>query len=492
MAMVGEYSGDSERFAREVLSLDVSDQQELLLANISRSRSRTSVASGHGTGKTTSIAAIVIWHLACYLNSVTLLTANDMDQLKATLWKEIGMAISRLERGPFAWLADYIEVLADGSARIIGFEKTWFVESKTANAKNANKMAGRHGEWFLVVVDEASTVPDEVMTTLTGALTERHNRMLLTSQPTRNAGYFYRTHHDLSVHQGGDWIPLVFSSLDSPFVSDAAILEFWKAYDDDQRRIRLLGLFPEDSSGFMMARRHAESMYKRGRIIQDDEAYGWFLTADIGGGEGERDKSAQVLVRVIGRGFIGPDARRVEVVRIPYFTNNIRNNVFHNYLYDEADGISNPIHVVDAPGVGLNTCQSLEDKGAMVHRVWWGKPCFQTINKNMYLNLRAQASHQAARAAKEGRLSILTNDFKSAILDQSSRIPKVFSAAGKIQVPPKHSPEWDGVGSPDLWDAICFAFLEGLEYIPADNTGKTSTTDRLDEIMSMESEIFGH
>ena len=81
------------------------------------------------------------------------------------------------------------------------------------------------------------------------------------------------------------------------------------------------------------------------------------------------------------------------------------------------------------------------------------------------MNLRAQAMHQAARAAKEGRLSILTNDFKRDIINQSSRIPKTFTDKARIRVPPKHSTEWEGLPSPDLWDAICFAFLENVSYI---------------------------
>ncbi|MGL4351416.1 MAG: hypothetical protein ACRCT2_12770, partial [Plesiomonas shigelloides] len=37
---------------------------------------------------------------------------------------------------------------------------------------------------------------------------------------------------------------------------------------------------------------------------------------------------------------------------------------------------------------------------------------------------------------------------------------------GRVRVPPKHSTEWEGMSSPDLWDAICFGFLEGVNYNP--------------------------
>lgn len=459
------YGGSAERFATEVQRILVSSQQREMYASVSVSRSRTSVASGHGTGKTTGIANIVLWHMYCHEMSVTLLTANDMDQLKATLWKEIRIAVERIRCGPHGWLADHIEILANGTCRIIGFEGEWFVESKTANDKTANKLAGRHGKWFLVVGDEASTLPDNVVTTLTGALTEQHNRMLLTSQPTRNAGFFYRTHNDLARHNGGEWTALVFDSFDSPFVSDASLKELWDQYDDDERNVRLLGIFPQDSSRHMMSLRVAESMYRRGRIIGDDENFGWLVLADVASGEGLRDKSSCLLARVTGYGDRGPDARRVEIVQIPILSNKIRSNKYASTLADHGGELPSVNYVVDSGGLGINVCQSLEDTGHVTHRVNWGKPCFKNENNGRYLNLRAQAMHQAARAAKEGRLSILTLDYKKVMLDQSARIPKSFTDKGRIRVPPKGSVEWDGMGSPDLWDAVCFSFLEDVSYM---------------------------
>ena|SRR5665648_986561 len=85
--------------------------------------------------------------------------------------------------------------------------------------------------------------------------------------------------------------------------------------------------------------------------------------------------------------------------------------------------------------------------------------------------------HQAARAAKDGRLSILTGDYRNAMLDQSSRIPKTFTDKGRIKVPPKGATEWDGMSSPDLWDAVCFAFLEDVSYIVSSEAGSGRLTD---------------
>ncbi|MGL4351035.1 MAG: hypothetical protein ACRCT2_10810 [Plesiomonas shigelloides] len=464
MPFCERYAPDPARFAVEVQGVTPTPQQFELYAECGPSRSRVSVASGHGTGKTTSVANLVLWHLLCFPQSITLVTANDMDQLKATLWKEIGVATEKIRRGVHGWIAAHIEILANATMRIRGFEDTWFVESKTANDKTANKMAGRHGEWLFIIGDESSTLSDGVLTTLRGALTEQHNRMLLTSQPTRNAGFFWRTHHELARTNGGEWANLTFSSLDSPLVSDDALCELWASYDDDERRVRLLGLFPQDSSKHMMSLPDAMSMYKRGRIIDESEPYGWLVLGDVASGEGLRDKSAVVLARVIGYGDRGANARRMEAVAVPIHTNGIRSNRVAAAIAEVGDDAEGVVNVVDSGGLGISVCQDLEDMGKQVFRVNWGNPCFQNRNKDRYMNLRAQAMHQAARAAREGRLSILTNEHRNILLAQSSRIPKTFTDKGRVRVPPKHSTEWEGMSSPDLWDAICFGFLEGVSY----------------------------
>lgn len=485
MPFCERYAPDPARFAVEVQGVTPTPQQFELYAEVAPSRSRVSVASGHGTGKTTSVANMVLWHMLCFPQSITLVTANDMDQLKATLWKEIGVAVEKIRRGCHGWIADHIEILANATMRIRGFEDTWFVESKTANDKTANKMAGRHGEWLFIIGDEASTLSDTVLTTLRGALTEQHNRMLLTSQPTRNAGFFWRTHHELARTNGGEWANLTFSSVESPLVSDDALKELWASYDDDERRVRLLGLFPQDSSKHMMSLPDAMSMYRRGRIIDPGEPYGWLVLGDVASGEGLRDKSAVVLARVVGYGDRGPNARRVEVVTVPIHTNGIRSNRIAAAMAEAGDDAEGAVFVVDSGGLGISVCQDLEDMSKPVHRVNWGNPCFQNRNKDRYMNLRAQAMHQAARAAREGRLSILTNEHRNVLLAQSSRIPKTFTDKGRVRVPPKHSTEWEGMNSPDLWDAVCFAFLEGVSYNPL--TGERESERDLGA--SVESEV---
>lgn len=437
---VGEFAGFSLDGDHSTI-----DDQGLLISN---------------TGKSFSLSIIIPWLLFTHYKAWVLVTANDIDQIKASTLKEIASQIGRLKEGPYAWLADKIELMASGDLRVRGYEQNWLMELKTANAKNANKMAGRHAKFLTIIADEGSSIPDTVMMTLNGALTEAANRFIITSQPTKNSGFFYDTFNRLSERNGGHWHNITMSSIDSPHVSDESLKTLWAMYDDDERRVRILGLFPQDSARFFVGRKAVENAYKRGRIINANEHYGYFICCDIASGEGLRDKSAVSVCRVYGYG----DERRVEVVDIPLFTNNIRSNQFAHYIIEAAAPYPNVTFVVDSGGLGINVCQDLEDAGKMVQRVNWGNPCFRNVNKDRYLNLRAQATHQLARAIKEGRFSVLTNDHRAVGLDQVSRIPKTFTDKGRLRVPPKHGPEWEGMGSPDLADTWAFAFLETSTY----------------------------
>jgi hypothetical protein len=126
--------------------------------------------------------------------------------------------------------------------------------------------------------------------------------------------------------------------------------------------------------------------------------------------------------------------------------------------------------------------------------VIWGKPCWEKNNQERYLNLRAQASHQAALAAKQGRLSVLTGDHKRAMIAQASGIPKAHTGNYRIKVPEKGAPEWEGRGSPDLWDPICFAFMEGVQYVPVGG-GALSVSedddDPLSKLAALAAQEFG-
>lgn len=425
---------------------------------------RVSVSSGHGTGKTRSAGIIALWHLCCYANSIFMFSSPTIAQLREEVWKEITTCHNFMASGEFAWLADYIEVMAQ-SVYIKGCKKTWYVIAKTAPKGKPENLAGKHGDWYMVWVDEASGVPDANFGVIGGALTDKRNRMIITSQPTRGNGFFYDTHHSLCVGQGGVWHNLVFNSEESPIVSLEFLHEKIMQYggrDSPEYQIKVLGRFPDRTDIYLNSQAQVEWRFGQ-KVITDDMDYGYLICVDVGAGE-YRDSSVVLVIRVTGYGSHGENARRIELVDVPLFSNARDLQFLAGQVFDTYSQYENATVLIDRGGMGVAVCQSLETLGVPISRVNWGVPCFNNELRGSFFNQRAQALVGLSRAIKEERVGFLDERYKTQMLQQGSRIPYSFDEKARYKIAGKDIMLKDGIKSPDLWDALSFAFLEAAYY----------------------------
>lgn len=485
---IERYAFDVTRFAAEVCDMSPTIQQIELFDSVTKPGSRTSVRSGHGTGKTRSVGVIAIWHLLCYYLSNTMLTAPKIEQVRNLSWKEITDLQGIIRNGPHAWIADYFTVEAE-RVFINGFKQQWFIIAKTAPRGSPENLAGMHREWYLVIADEASGIPDANYSVLTGALTDARNRMLLTSQPTRPSGFFYDTHHSLSTNEGGVWTSIAMNSEESPLVSLEFCREKKDEYTDAEYTIKVLGEFPEDSDGNLLGRKAIEECFGR-IVIHHGDTYGNMVSIDVGAGE-YRDKSINLHGHVSGYGDFGEDARRVQVVAVPIMSNTRNIQDFSGDCFNISAAIESCTTLVDAGGMGVAVCQNLETNGLPdVKRVKWGGPCFKSSNKSRFFNLRAQAMVCAARAIKEGRVGIIDGPWRKDFLDQASRIPYHFDEKARYKIESKEDMRKNGLPSPDLWDALSQFFLEDAAYIIAEHGGSGDSESLIDKAKSAASDLF--
>lgn len=496
-AFVKRYVGDIERFSVEVLCRVPTWQQSELFVSVGLAGSRTSIASGHGTGKTSSIGVVSLWHLLCYRNSNTLLTAPKISQLKDQAWKEIADLKENISRGPHAWIADYIMIFAD-RIYIDGHKEGWFIIAKTAPKGSPENLAGMHRDWYLLIADEASGIPDENYGVLMGATTDKRNRVLLTSQPTRNVGFFYDTHHKMSRWtlnadgRRGSWTNLVFSSEESPLVSDDFIrekLELYGSRDDPQYQIKVLGKFPEMSSEYLLSRREVEARIGAEPVIGPNDIWGYILSVDVAAGE-NRDYSVATLARVAGQAGDPHNPRRVDVVDILLYTNTKNIEAFSNEVRRAASQYEDCTVLVDAVGMGIAVAQKLEALGVPnVYRVKWGKPCWSKRLSENYTNQRSQCTENAAKAIKNGQLSFLTSTRKKDLLDQASRIPYGFDSKGRYAIASKDEMRSKNIPSPDIFDTICQFFLEDAHFIQHESIA-SMTNNRRSKLVSDAGDAF--
>lgn len=481
---VARYALDLPRFSVEVCGVVPTWQQLEFFESIQRPGSRTSVSSGHGTGKTQAFAIAVWWHLTCYKHSNTVLSAPKLDVVLSGVRKYAADIHALVDQGPHAWIADHV-VIAFKTIYIRGYKSQWWCAAKTAPAGKPEAMAGEHRKFLLWLIDEATGVDDKVLGVVMGSLTEEWNRIALASQPTRDAGLFYDSHHRLSERNGGPWRDLVFSSEESPLVSDTFIAEKILQYggrSDPQYWIKVLGRFPEKLAGQLLSRAQLEACIGRECVIAPEDEWGWVVLVDVAAGE-YRDKSVVTVAKVVGWGqHHEQQPRKMHVVKFPVVSSSIQPTELIGEVVQIAGALDNPTVLVDAGGLGLGVYKRLEELGLPgLVKVLWGNPCWRKALKESFFNQRAQAMVCAAKAATSGHLSIATDAFptmrdQADFLDQH-RVPYHYNDRAQYVIESKGSKKWEGLPSPDALDSVSFGFLESAIYTPSSAGGQGLSSD---------------
>jgi len=459
----------------------------------------------HNTGKTNAFARIAFWHLVCFpfayydnkleIGSNTYIGAPRISQVSDGVWKEMADTKIAISNTPYAWLNDYIEITKT-KVYIKGFSDQWFISQVAMQQGQSIGVAGKHRYWQLIIIDEAAGVSDDHFDVIDGTQTQGGNRTLMASQGVRNTGRFYESHSRLSKAKGGSWTPLVFNSERSPFVTNQWLKD--RATETGGRnsieyRIRVLGQFAVDSSNNLLSVDDIEQCFTTDSVIANNEPYGIMILSDIGLGE-YRDDSTVIIAKVTGTGDFGENARRVDFTSIPICTNS-RNEI---NIAGDIVGImgkqSNPTLLVDNGGVGATITKLIEASGVNVHRVNWGKPCFKRAYKERFYNQRAQSMVCMRDAIRDGRVSITADmdiQLREKIILQGSRLPFHFAENGglRYQMDRKEVMRSNGISSPDLFDAMAFAFLEDAHYIESENSNLAKYTtvtmsNKLDDAFS--------
>ncbi len=200
-----------------------------------------SIMSGQGTGKDAFAAWALIWFLCCFPNPKIPVTAPTGHQLKDILWAEVNKWLREsLVSDWLVWQTDKIYF-----KELEGRE--WFAVARTANPKasaeqQAETLAGFHEEYLMVIVDEASGVPEPVFRPLEGTMTGKLNFALVIFNPTRNSGFAI----DSQMKYRDQWVCLHWDAEDSEMVSKEHIAYMERKYgrESNQFRVRVSGLPP--------------------------------------------------------------------------------------------------------------------------------------------------------------------------------------------------------------------------------------------------------
>ena len=397
-----------------------------------RGKKRISVRSGHGIGKSTVLAWLVLWYLFTRPHCQIPCTAPSADQIYDVLWKEIAKWLKRMPEDIqpyFQWTTNYI--------RFSESPETWFARAKTARKESPEALAGIHADDVMFIVDEASGIAEEIFNVAEGALTDENILVILISNPTRLVGYFYDTHHGDSEA----WKLLHFNSMDSPIVDNKYVNRIInkRGEGSDEHRVRVLGDFPNedavDDKGYVPLLRQEDI---RTTIDNNFENHKSIRLGVDPSGQG-KDKTAFV----IRDGF---KAKVIALEKLSTPKSIAQKALSIAHMYDITPGNI----FVDNFGVGANVAQELAMARCRCRPVNVGE---QGLDKDRFLNLRAEAFWGLREWLRKGG-ELIANDSWKELLTIRYR-PNL---TGKIQIMPKLEMKRDGYKSPDFADALSLCF----------------------------------
>ncbi|MEI6283257.1 MAG: terminase family protein, partial [Alphaproteobacteria bacterium] len=232
------YRNDPVLFVKEVVGAVPDKVQSEILQAAAQGHRRVSVRSGHGVGKSTVASWLMLWFLLTRYPVKIVVTAPTSAQLFDALYSEVRRWAGGLEpaiKALIAVKAERIELVAAPSDAFISF--------RTSRAEQPEALQGVHADYVMLIVDEASGVPEQVFEAAGGSMSGHNAVTLLFGNPVRSSGFFYDTHNRLA----SDWKKFKISCADSSRVSPEYIREMAARYGEESNayRIRVLGDFPK-------------------------------------------------------------------------------------------------------------------------------------------------------------------------------------------------------------------------------------------------------
>lgn len=180
-----------------------SKQRDIMMAL--NDHPRVAVKSAHNVGKSFTAGQLAAWWIDSHPpnEAFVVTTAPSGPQVKAILWKEIRRIHKRAGLSGRTnltewWLND--EMVAFGRK-----PADWDPEA----------FQGIHAMYVLVIIDEASGVPDSIWEAAESLASNEHSKILAISNPTMTSGKFARV-----CKPGSGWHVITVDGLDSPNFTD--------------------------------------------------------------------------------------------------------------------------------------------------------------------------------------------------------------------------------------------------------------------------------
>ncbi len=421
-------------FVTECIGATPSSQQAEALIAVPTTK-RISIRSGHGTGKDAFAAWVILWFESTRTFPKVACTAPTARQLSDILWSEISKWLRQ------SLIADEFIIQKD---KIFHKDnpKEWWVRAispsvKSSKEEQAETLAGLHGDHLLIVVDEASGVPDPVYIPLEGALTQEDNRVLLIGNMTKNTGYFYDTHFHVEIRKA--WTLFHWNSEDSTIVADSYPKYMATKYGRDSNvyRIRVLGEPPLDDEMALIPLSWAIQCCDNEMIISEEEPL--YLGVDVAR---YGDDKSVILPRQglkISAWEMFQGMNTIELAQL----------VAANAVEHSADGIA-----IDEIGIGAGACDWLMKQKYTKEITTGVNVAMQSTDKTKYKRLRDELWVMVRDKCMRGQYWFPGGKVGEELCNELASV-RYEEINGVWVVESKKKMKLRGVASPNIADALC-------------------------------------
>ena len=426
---VSAYKDDPVAFVREILGAEPFDYQQALLVDIANGERKISVRSGHGTGKSTTFSWAMLWFAMTRFPFKVVVTAPTSGQLFDALFAELKRWINELPEA----LRPILDVKND-RVSLLAAPSEGFISARTSRAETPEALAGVHSANVMLVVDEASGVPEQVFEAAAGSMSGHSAVTLLASNPTRSSGTFFETQTRLS----GSWKCHHWSCVKSPLVSRDFIEEMKLRYGEESNayRIRVLGEFPLADDDTIVPFHLVDAAVHRDIEPDDHATVIWGLdVARFGSDKTALAKRQGNTITEINS-WQGLDLMQT-VGRVKA----------------EYDGLPMSIRpseiMVDVIGMGGGVVDRLRELGLPVRGI---NVAESPSMKDTYTNLRAELWFKMRGWLEQRGAKLPRNE---QLIAELTSIRYSFVSSGKMKAEGKDDMRKRGLASPDLADAVC-------------------------------------
>jgi phage terminase large subunit len=436
-------------FAKEIIGMKPTDQQAEALIALD-SHDEVAHKAGHGIGKSSVSAALILHYMSCRPFPKIPCTAPSRHQLHDVLWSELSKWHRSMKASDVGKMFSDMCVWQKEKFFHRDHPEEWFAAARTATKENPEALQGFHADYILKITDEASAIPEDVFDVLEGAHGMQETKLYMPGNPTRLEGTFYN-----AFHKSKDFYYRISSStLDSPIVPANYAKKMAAKYGTDSNiyRIRVLGEFPkQDGDSYIPFDLVQSALVREG--IEDDLSYPLVLGVDVAR---FGDDDTVILPRRGNKTYEYKILRHKDTMatvgEVARMANRLKANMIFVDVIGVGAGVYDRLNQLGYPVTPVNASESPATKPEVFRKQrdeLWGL-CLDWLETKC--------------------VRLWDND--EGDLAGELTTPKYSESNGKIIIESKQEMKKRGVASPNIADALNLTFaLPSSEIMPIDTMG---------------------